>query len=264
MHGLQCAGQGAFEYGAGPRQLQGDLGGNGSWHGSVGKSAGAERCKVDDLAFLRQPGNAARTAFLFYYIMRQENILQSPCTVRRLDATYADSYRQLRLQALRDCPTAFGSSWEEESAQPLAWFAGRLESALMLGGWRGEQLCGTAGFLVHDGIKTRHKGTIVGVYVHPDARGSGMGQALIRGLVAQATGKLDTLLLTVQASNTAAQALYRKLGFEAYGREPRALKIDGRFYDEILMALRLPATAPSTIAATTPAAGQPSSRPAQG
>ncbi|MBV7481482.1 GNAT family N-acetyltransferase [Bordetella sp. BOR01] len=167
--------------------------------------------------------------------------MQSSFALRRLGATDADPYRHLRLEALQAYPTAFGSSWDEESARPREWFAARLEHMLMLGGWLGEHLCGTAGVFVHDGIKTRHKGTIVSVYVHPDARGSGMGQALIRELIAQVTGRLDTLLLTVEASNTTAHALYRKLGFEEYGREPRALKIDGRFYDEILMALRLPA-----------------------
>ena len=177
--------------------------------------------------------------------MQQENIVPSPFTVRRLGAADVDSCRQLRLQALRGSSTAFGSSWEEESARPLASFTRRLESMLMLGGWRGDQLCGTAGCFVHEGLKTQHKGSIVGVYVHPDARGSGMGQALIRELIAQATGRLDTLLLTVTASNTAAQALYRKLGFEVYGREPRSLKIDGQFYDEILMALQLPAAIPT-------------------
>lgn len=35
-------------------------------------------------------------------------------------------YRELRLQALRDSPTAFGSSYEEESCFSLTDFAARL------------------------------------------------------------------------------------------------------------------------------------------
>lgn len=164
-----------------------------------------------------------------------------PFAIRRLDAPDAAAYRRLRLEALQTHPTAFGSSWEEESVRPLEWFAARLADLPMLGGWRDQRLCGTAGLYLEQGLKTRHKGIIVGVFVHPEARGAGLGQALIRELIGYATGRLDTLLLTVEASNKAAYALYRKLGFEGYGREPRALKIDGRYYDEILMALRLPA-----------------------
>ncbi|WP_407850309.1 N-acetyltransferase family protein [Bordetella petrii] len=167
--------------------------------------------------------------------------MQHPFAIRRLDAQDAATYRRLRLEALQTHPTAFGSSWEEESVRPVEWFAARLANQPMLGGWRGERLCGTAGIYLEQGRKTRHKGTIVGVFVHPEARGAGLGQALVRELIDYATGRLDTLLLTVEASNTAAYALYRKLGFESYGREPRALKIDGRYYDEILMALRMPA-----------------------
>ncbi|WP_419183232.1 hypothetical protein [Ralstonia solanacearum] len=36
-------------------------------------------------------------------------------------------------------------------------------------------------------------------------------------------------------------ALYRGVGFEAFGVEPRALCVGGRFYDEAHMVLRLDA-----------------------
>jgi len=181
-------------------------------------------------------------------------MLRPPFHLRHLRAADAAPYRQLRLDALQASPTAFGSSWEEESVQPLEWFAARLEQGWTLGAWLGGSLRGIATVIVSEQLKMRHKGTVVGVYAHPDARGQGMGRALIRGLVEHATGRLDTLLLSAEASNTVALALYRKLGFEEYGREPRALKIEGRFYDEVLMALPLPAA--------TPAAGRPARPPA--
>ena len=182
--------------------------------------------------------------------------MQPAFTLRRLDTGDAARYRQLRLESLQASPTAYGSSWEEESAQPLEWFARRLEQGWTLGGWLGERLCGIATVIAHEQVKMRHKGTIVGVYVHPDARGQGMGQALIRGLIAHAGGRLDILLLSAEACNTAARRLYRKLGFEEYGREPRALKIDGRFYDEVLMALQLPAATPAAARPARPPAGK--------
>lgn len=183
--------------------------------------------------------------------------MQSTFTLRRLDTNDAARYRQLRLESLRDSPTAYGSSWEEENPQPLEWFARRLEQGWTLGGWQGERLCGIATVVAHELVKMRHKGVIVGVYVHPDARGRGLGQALIRGLIAHATGRFDNLLLSAEAANTAACRLYRKLGFVEYGREPRAMKIGGRFYDEVLMALQLPAATPDAGQPAPPSAGQP-------
>ena len=41
--------------------------------------------------------------------------------------------------------------------------------------------------------------------------------------------------LTVVGENLSAQRLYTSLGFAEYGREARALKQNGRYYDEILM-----------------------------
>jgi len=183
--------------------------------------------------------------------------VQPAFTLRRLDAGDAARYRQLRLESLQVSPTAYGSSWEEEGAQPLEWFAQRLEHSWTLGGWLGERLCGTATVIAHEHIKMQHKGIVVGVYVHPDARGLGMGQALVRGLIAHASGRLDTLLISAEASNTAARRLYQKLGFKEYGREPRAMKIDGRFYDEVLMALQLPAATPAAGRPAPPLAGAP-------
>jgi len=41
--------------------------------------------------------------------------------------------------------------------------------------------------------------------------------------------------LTVISENEAARRLYRALGFIEYGVEKRALKQNGRYYDEVLM-----------------------------
>jgi RimJ/RimL family protein N-acetyltransferase len=43
----------------------------------------------------------------------------------------------------------------------------------------------------------------------------------------------------VVATNLTAVRLYSRLGFQQYALDPRALKIDGRYYDEILMSRRL-------------------------
>jgi RimJ/RimL family protein N-acetyltransferase len=159
--------------------------------------------------------------------------------VRRLVEADAPAYRQVRLEALTSHPEAFGSSWEDEADQPLAWFEGRLAGSAVFGGFLGGPfLSGVAGLRVQDRAKQRHKAVLWGMFVRPGARGSGLAQALVGAVVEHGKGVVDEILLTVVTSNHAAVRLYTAAGFTAYGTERRALKIGERYYDEMLMALR--------------------------
>src|ERR1700757_3408297 len=94
-----------------------------------------------------------------------------PFTLRRLTASDASDYRALRLEGLCSHPEAFGASWEDEVSKPLAWFAERLERNAVFGGSRDDSaLLGTAGLLVPDAAKSRHKGVLSGMFVRPEAR----------------------------------------------------------------------------------------------
>lgn len=161
--------------------------------------------------------------------------------IRRLAAADAETYRALRLEGLQSHPEAFGASWEEEAGRPLAWFAERLESNAVWGGWLGGDpvLAGVAGLLVPGAAKLRHKGVLWGMFVRTEARGTGLAEALARRALEEAAGDVEEVRLAVVASNTAAVRLYARLGFRRYGLEPRALRVGDRYHDELLMALRL-------------------------
>jgi ribosomal protein S18 acetylase RimI-like enzyme len=169
------------------------------------------------------------------------------CAIPRLEPADALAYRDLRLLGLAESPTAFGSSVEEESRLALEDFARRLPSepgddaVLTLGAWQGDRLVGLATFRRETRVKSRHRGGIYGVFVHPEARGQGLARALMETLLAEVRGYagLRQLHLAVVCGNEAARRLYRGLGFVAYGVEPDALCIDGRFVDEELMVLQL-------------------------
>jgi len=162
-------------------------------------------------------------------------------TFRRLQAADAAAYRALRLEGLLAHPQSFAAAWDQEQARPLEWFEQRLRDGLVLGAWtaQGEGLMGIAGLHVPESPKLSHKGTLWGVYVRPQARGTGLAGELLGRVLDLARGRVEEVLLTVQASNDAALRLYRNAGFMEYGLERRALKIDGRYYDELLMALPL-------------------------
>ena len=96
-----------------------------------------------------------------------------PIEIRRLvqeDAADAVLYRDIRLEALQANPEAFGSTFEVENALPLSLFSDRLGSSTVLGAFRNTELVGIACFVVQQGQKEAHKGTLWGMYVRPTAR----------------------------------------------------------------------------------------------
>jgi ribosomal protein S18 acetylase RimI-like enzyme len=159
--------------------------------------------------------------------------------IRRLmqaDAADAVLYRDIRLEALGVHPEAFGSTLEIEAAQPSGWFADRLGSSTVLAGFRDAELVAVAGFAIQQGQKQAHKGAIWGMYVRSDARRTGIGRRLIEAILDLARDRVELIQLTVIRDNEQARRLYASVGFLEYGIERNALKQDGRYYDEVLMA----------------------------
>lgn len=159
--------------------------------------------------------------------------------IRRLTASDAAQYRDLRLTALRDHPAAFTAAYEDEVGQPLDHFADRLARGNVFAGGT-ERLTGMAGFYVREGLKTCHRGMLWGMYVRPEARGTGLAAALIEAVKDHARPLVEEVMLGVGTDNPAAIARYRAAGFVRCGSERRSIKIGDRYYDEILMTCRFP------------------------
>jgi RimJ/RimL family protein N-acetyltransferase len=159
--------------------------------------------------------------------------------IRRLTSADAAAYRDVRLAALRDSPEAFGSTFVRENAQPLAWFCDRLRNSQVFGAYRSTDLLGIAGLVIREGEKERHKSLLVGMYVRPDSRNAGVGRQLVEAVIDHARDQVEVIQLSVVSGNERARRLYARLGFVEYGVEKDSLKQDGRYYDEILMALDL-------------------------
>jgi ribosomal protein S18 acetylase RimI-like enzyme len=166
----------------------------------------------------------------------------SDIVVRPLTETDAGLYRALRLEALRDSPQSFGASIAEEEAlsdEEMVRRAAPDAPSVTFGAFAGERLVGTATYIQNTREKTRHKGTMVAVYVAPDWRAAKLGRKLIEEIIAHARALGVMLQCTVTAENAAARRLYHSLGFLPYGLERDALCVDGRFLDEELLVLDL-------------------------
>lgn len=78
------------------------------------------------------------------------------------------------------------------------------------------------------------------VYVHNDARGKGVGAALMQGLIqlAREAGK-HVMVAAIESENAASIALHKKLGFIESGRMTEVGTKFGRWLDLTFLQLRL-------------------------
>ena len=165
--------------------------------------------------------------------------LATGCKVRRLGPDDAAAFQALRLEGLATDPCAFAASPDEEAGHSLIEVAARLERQPVFGAVAEGVLLAVAGFAVPEAAKKRHKGLLWGVYVREAARGRGLGRAVVARVIEHARAHVVQLHAAVVTSNEAARRLYRSLGFEPYGLEPRGLACAGRYFDQELLVLLL-------------------------
>src|SRR5450830_498608 len=163
--------------------------------------------------------------------------------IRRLSPTDAKLFQDLRLSALQETPSAFGSSYEEEMGLPITAIEGRLVEKTDRGIWgafEGDELIGMLGLARENMRKLSHKTILWGMYVSPTVRGGGVGRALLWQVLdfARTVPGVVQVNLSVNASNHAAIKLYESEGFVTFGQEPFALMIEGKPHDEFHMFLR--------------------------
>jgi ribosomal protein S18 acetylase RimI-like enzyme len=136
--------------------------------------------------------------------------------IRRLSPEDAAAFQALRLAALQEAPSAFGSSFEEESEFPPSVIEGRL--ALKpdrgpFGAFEGEELVGLVALGRESMKKLAHKALVWGMYVKPEHRGKGIGKALLCEALslARSVPEVTQVNLGVNAANTGAIHLYMRL-----------------------------------------------------
>jgi len=160
-------------------------------------------------------------------------------TVRQLAASDLDSLREIRLEGLRLAPDAFGSTYESEQSAPVEKYAVWLDNSQIFGVFDDSHLVGIAAFGQYTGPKDSHKGWLRALYVRSSHRRTGASRLLVQAVINAARPRVEQLHLSVVSTNIPAVRLYQSFGFTQYGLEPRALKQNGIYQDELLMVLHL-------------------------
>lgn len=164
--------------------------------------------------------------------------------VRRLTPDDWAVSRQVRLAALADAPYAFMSTLEREQAFDEQTWRQRLASpvAATFMAWVNGEPAGIAAvkvdmpgeeFAVPDGWQ------LVGMWVAPAVRGSGVAGALVDTVAGHAASQgAGTLVLWVTEINDRARAFYRRLGFTPTGAS-QPVRPDDPDHIELQMTRRL-------------------------
>jgi RimJ/RimL family protein N-acetyltransferase len=164
--------------------------------------------------------------------------------IRQSNLADAWNFRDLRLEALQNSPTAFSMDYQRSFNYPAKYWEETLamdddESAIFFAEHDGHLIAMT-GIARGRSPKTRHGADIWGVYVTSSWRGFHIAEGLIRSCIEWAKARgIVILRLAVVATNKSAIRCYERCGFTTYGTEPRSLLYEGRFYDEYMMSLSL-------------------------
>jgi RimJ/RimL family protein N-acetyltransferase len=163
---------------------------------------------------------------------------------RLLNANDAESYYQLRLEALLTNPDAFITTYEQEKQRPdpIETTAQRLEAetSRTIGLFKDEKLQGVITIVKETHPKFSHKGNLVAMYISPDSRRKGGAKLLVQEAINLSKAlNLEVLHLSVVTDNHPAKKLYEGIGFQSYGLERKAIKLPNRYLDEEHMELFL-------------------------
>jgi ribosomal protein S18 acetylase RimI-like enzyme len=162
--------------------------------------------------------------------------------IRRISPVDGPALRAVRLAALTDTPSAFGSTYDDEAGRSDAewseralWASAGVERITFLARQDGRTVGIAGGYREAIGSTEVH---LVSMWTAPESRRSGLGQQLVHAVIDWATEtEARSVGLWVTRGNAPAQLLYESMGFRETG-EHQPLPSDP-CADEIRMILHL-------------------------
>jgi ribosomal protein S18 acetylase RimI-like enzyme len=132
------------------------------------------------------------------------------------------TFKDVRLRALKDTPSAFGSTYAQESQFDDAEWSRRAERwsgklGIGLLAMEGNAACGIAGSFFEEADQS--KAQLISMWTAPTHRRKGVGRRLVEAIAGWAHGRgAQSLRLMVTSNNDPAMLFYRRLGFLPTGR----------------------------------------------
>lgn len=167
----------------------------------------------------------------------------SEITVRALREDDWQDYRSVRLEALRESPDAFVATLEEEEAFDESRWRERMRRSERLVAESDGKAVGVVsiGRAQQEGEDAEHVGEIFGLWVAPQARGSGVATRLVEEGGAEARRHGSThLIYWVGTENGRAVAFASGMGFRPTDfRRPMRVRSKADGEEEIAMILSL-------------------------
>ncbi|MGZ3692594.1 MAG: GNAT family N-acetyltransferase [Pseudobdellovibrio sp.] len=103
----------------------------------------------------------------------------------------------------------------------------------------GETVVGWADIFPEDNPRQSHRGSL-GMGIISEYRGQGLGMKLLKAATDKAREMgLEKVELNVYTTNTNAIKLYKKFGFKEEGLIKKYRKLDGQYFDSLVMAFEL-------------------------
>ena len=139
--------------------------------------------------------------------------------IERITPETAMVFKNVRLRALQDSPTAFGSTYAKESQFPdeewrkraVRWSS---EGSAIFLAMDGDAGCGIIGAYEEE----EQQAQVISMWVAPEVRRAGVGKRLVDAVVDWARSRaVCELKLMVTSVNPGAMAFYTRLGFGLTG-----------------------------------------------
>ncbi len=165
------------------------------------------------------------------------SVEHEPYVLRQLLAKDAIAYRKLRMEGLERSSACFRVAPSDEIDISLAVLANRLTLSFTVGALVNNVLSGVGSLTPVFGRKLSHKALLSCMYVQKDVSGRGIGKAIVEALIDYARTRFDSVQLTAAANNSRGIRLYERCGFESYAIEPRSIREESKYFDEVYMRI---------------------------
>ncbi|MFT3726554.1 MAG: GNAT family N-acetyltransferase [Terricaulis sp.] len=160
--------------------------------------------------------------------------------VRVLTARDLTAFRALHRFALAHAPDAFAETSAMDATRTDTDTAAMLARGETWGAFVDGRLVGKLAIDAPPYDAFTHTRWLHGVYVHPDARGTGAAGALVDGALAAAKSEGAFIaLLWVNEKNASARKFYQRLGFREVGRIAQGIAVAGAYVDDVMMQKEL-------------------------